>query len=83
MPVGNILTMDDLLKIQALLSEEGYGECRLKITIPVRNTQTLARVNEEFYYKNNKEGTPPDVEVVDVNVGNINFEYIVEENAES
>ena len=80
MPVANILTIDDLFKIQALLEDEGYGDVDLDITMGLKKP-SFDRVNEQFYYMNNKEGTPPDVEEVAVNIGNVHFKYVVKEDA--
>lgn len=81
MPIANILTLEDLYKIQALLEDEGYGDIDLDITVGLKKS-AFNKVNEEFYYMNNKEGTPPDVEEIEVKIGHVNFKYVMREDAE-
>lgn len=79
MQLNKVLKLEDLFKIQALLEDEGYGNCGLEVVIKVRNREIFEKVNEEYYYSNNKEGTPPDVDNINVKIGNINFKYVVDD----
>lgn len=83
MQLNKVLRTEDLFKIESLLSEEGYGDCGLEIVIRVRSKEILDRVNEEFYYSNNKEGTPPDVDDVNVLIGGTRFKYVVDEEKDA
>lgn len=80
MPIGNVLTLEDLSKIEAFLEEEGYADMGLEIVIPVREP-VFKKVNEEMYYMNNSEGVPPDVDEIEVRIGGVNFKYVVREDA--
>lgn len=82
MPIANILTLEDLYKIQAILEEEGYGNIDLDISLNLRKP-AFDKVNEEFYYMSNKEGTPPDVEKIEVKIGHVNFKYVLLEDEET
>ena len=64
------------------MEDEGYGDIDLDITVGLKKS-SFDRVNEEFYYMNNKEGTPPDVEEIEVTIGHVNFKYVLREAAES
>ena len=48
----------------------------------VRSDEVLKKVNEEFYYNGNKEGVPPEVDEVDVCIGNVHFKYVVAKDVE-
>ena len=82
MQLNKVLKLDDLAKIYGALDEEGYGDSGLEIVIRVRSKEILSKVNEEFYYENSKEGEPPEVDEVNVQIGGINFKYIVKEEPE-
>ena len=79
MSVSGILTADDLEKIAGLLEENGYIDKNITVVINVKNKETLSRINDDFYYRNNQEGVPPDVDEVNVTVSNTRFKYVVEE----
>ncbi len=80
MAIGNIITIDDLNKITDLLIENNYGAYGITISIPVRSKEILSRINDDFYYRNNGEGTPPDVEEINVEISGIKFRYYINEN---
>ncbi len=78
-----ILTLEDLYNIQNLLEVNGYGEIPLKIQIDVLTRERLKQINDTFYQYNvdNKEKTE-DFEQINVNVGNIEFQYKLTERDE-
>lgn len=78
-----ILTLEDLYNIQNLLDVNGYGEIPLKIQIDVLTKERLKQINDTFYQYNtdNKEKTE-DFEQINVNVGNIEFQYKLTERDE-
>lgn len=78
-----ILTLEDLYNIQNLLDVNGYGEIPLKIQIDVLTRERLKQINDTFYQYNtdNKEKTE-DFEQINVNVGNIEFQYKLTERDE-
>lgn len=78
-----ILTLEDLYNIQNLLEVNGYGEIPLKIQIDVLTKERLKQINDTFYQYNtdNKEKTE-DFEQINVNVGNIEFQYKLTERNE-
>ena len=82
MQLDRVLKVEDLVKIHAAMNEAGYGEDSFEIILKVRSQEVLNKINEEFYYNGTKEGTPPEAEEVAVDVGNIKFKYVVEENVE-
>ena len=81
MAIGTVLKSDDLEKIAALLSDNGYKDSNITIVINARTKDILDRVNEDFFYRNNQEGTPPDVNEVNVDINGIHFKYVVEEDS--
>ena len=81
MAIGTVLKSDDLEKIAALLSDNGYKDSNITIVINARTKDILDRVNEDLFYRNNQEGTPPDVNEVNVDINGIHFKYVVEEDS--
>ena len=79
MPINGMLNAEDLEKISELLEDNGYGQSNVIVVIPVQSKSILSRINDDFFYRNNEEGTPPDVDEVNVKVGNVRFKYMVEE----
>ena len=79
MLVNGILNGEDLEKISNLLEDNGYGQSNIVILIKVKNKEAISRINDDFFYRNNEEGTPPDVDEINVKVGNVSFKYVVEE----
>lgn len=83
-----ILKLEDLYALQTAISDAGYGEDDFEIVMRVRNRAVLEKVNEEFYYqegnanKDEAAAPPDDVDEVNVRIANVNFKYIVNENAE-
>lgn len=78
MPINGLLNSDDLEKISDLLEENGYGQSNITIVINVRSKDILSRINEDYFYRNNESGTPPEVDEVNVTVGNVKFKYVSE-----
>lgn len=79
MRLNKVLKLDDLARIYAAIDDEGYGDCGLEIILRVRNKEILNKVNEQFYYEDRKEGTPPDTDEVIVTIGGMTFKYIVDD----
>lgn len=82
MSVNGLLTSEDLEKIASLLEDGGYGTSDIMIVINVQSQGILDKINEDFFYRNNQEGTPPKVDEVKVSVGNVNFKYVVKDDGE-
>ena len=82
MPVKGLLTSTDLEKISEILTDNGYGDYDLCVVIKVQNKNSLSRINDDFFYRNNSEGTPPDVDEVNVDVGGVHFKYVVDEDGD-
>ena len=82
MQLDRVLKLDDLMKIEAAISEAGYGNDPLEITMKVRSEEVLKKVNEEYYYNGNKDGVPPEADEVDVSIGNVHFRYVVAKDVE-
>lgn len=79
MPVKGLLNTEDLEKISNLLEDNGYGQSDITVVINVRSRDILSRINDDFYYRNNEDGIPPDVDEINVTVGNVKFKYIINE----
>ncbi len=82
MQLDRVLKLDDLYKIQTAIVEAGYPNDRFEVTMEVRSDEVLKKVNEEYYYNGNKEGVPPEVDEVDVCIGNVHFKYVVAKDVE-
>lgn len=77
-----ILTSDDLIMISEFLNENGFSDAGLKILIRVEDKKTLCNINDDYFYrfesKDGKTNDNRDINKVDVNIGGIEFSYIVE-----
>lgn len=79
-----ILKLEDLLKLSSVLNNETmreYDLSNMMVTFSVDET-TLRKVNEEIFFSNNNTGTPEDVDEIVVNVNNVHFKYVLEEEDE-
>lgn len=72
-----MLKIDDLYNIAAAIDDAGYGGAPIEILIHVPSKDIMEKVNEEYFYANNGDGTPPDVDTVEVSVGDVKFRYII------
>lgn len=83
MQLDRILRLNDLFTIQEAIVDAGYGEDKLEITLKVRAVPILQQINVDLFYKENNEGEPPEeVDEVNVNIGNVHFKYVLDEDAE-
>lgn len=90
MPVNKILKGEDLSEIASWLIENGYSDAGLKIVIKVKDKQTLKNINDDYFYRfahyplnennENNDNAERDAEEIDVNIGGIDFQYVVDEN---
>lgn len=81
-----ILKLEDLLKLSSVLNNEtmreyDYDLSNMTMTFSVDET-TLRKVNEEIFFSNNNTGTPEDVDEIVINVNNVHFKYVLEEEDE-
>lgn len=81
-----ILKLEDLLKLSSVLNNEtmreyDYDLSNMTMTFSVDET-TLRKVNEEIFFSNNNTGTPEDVDEIVINVNNVHFKYVLEEEEE-
>lgn len=91
MSMKKILKGEDLSEIASWLIENGYSDANLKILIKVKDKQMLKNINDDYFYRfahykledgdENKENTNRDADQIDVNIGGIDFQYIVDENS--
>ena len=91
MPTNKILKGEDLSEIASWLIENGYSDANLKIVIRVKDKQTLKNINDDYFYRfdhyplnegeKNNENTNRDAEEIVVNIGGIDFQYVVDENS--
>lgn len=79
-----LLTLDDLYNIHNILDNNGYGEIPLKIQIDILTKERLKQINDSLYVYNtdNKEKVEDDFEQINVKIGNIEFQYKLNENYE-
>ena len=79
-----LLTLEDLYTIQGVLDENGYGDIPLKIQIDILTKERLKQINDSLYAHNtdNKEKVEDDFEQINVKIGNIEFQYKLNENYE-
>lgn len=84
MSVKKILTSEDLNAIADYLTENGYNEAGLKILIRIDDKQTLQNISDDYYYRfaANDENVKrkEDVNEVNVNIGDIEFSYVIRED---
>lgn len=75
-----VLTIEDLGLISNFFFDNALGDGNIVIEICVDDKETLKKVNEDFFYRLNKNGTLPkneDVSDVKVDIGDIHFKYVV------
>lgn len=79
-----LLTLEDLYNIQNILDNNGYGEIPLKIQMDILTKERLKQINDSLYAHNidNKEKVEDDFEQINVKIGNIEFQYKLNENYE-
>lgn len=79
-----LLTLEDLYTIQGVLDENGYGDIQLKIQIDILTKERLKQINDSLYAHNtdNQEKIEDDFEQINVKIGNIEFQYKLNENYE-
>jgi hypothetical protein len=79
-----LLTLEDLYNIQNILDNNGYGEIPLKIEMDILTKERLKQINDSLYVHNtdNKEKVEDDFEQINVKIGNIEFQYKLNEHYE-
>ena len=79
-----LLTLEDLYTIQGVLDENGYGDIPLKIQIDILTKERLKQINNSLYAHNtdNQEKVEDDFEQINVKIGNVEFQYKLNENYE-
>lgn len=80
MPITNkALKYDDAIKIARFLVENKYDKYGLTILSEFPSKDILNKVNEEFFYRVNKDTDekPIQCEEVNVSIEGINFKYIL------
>lgn len=78
-----ILTVDDLIKISSVLQNNilnEYDTSNLQITLNV-DEKTMKMVNENIFYSNNPNTNqkPEETDEILINVNNIHFKYVINE----
>lgn len=79
-----LLTLEDLFTIQGVLDENGYGDIPLKIQIDILTKERLKQINDSLsaYNTDNREKVEDDFKQINVKIGNIEFQYKLNENYE-
>jgi TnpA family transposase len=77
-----ILNSDDLEIISNFLNENGFSDAGLKILIQVDNKDMLRNINDDYFYRFASDGGSRanenrDADEVNVNIGGIEFSYVV------
>jgi hypothetical protein len=79
----NVLKYDNLLKIEEFLRENEFDSGNLSVVMYIETQERLNRINKDYYYKVNPNGTDvldQDVKDVNIQVGNVTFTYRLREN---
>ena len=83
----NVLKYDDLLKIEEFLRENELDNGNLSVVMYIETQERLNRINKDYYYKVNPNGTDAldqDVKNINIQVGNVTFTYrLREDNADN
>jgi hypothetical protein len=74
-----ILSLEDLFNIQNVLEREGYGELPLKIQVEILTKERMKTINEMLRQNGpqDNEDENEDYDQINVNVGNIEFQYVL------
>ena len=82
--MNTLVTLEDLYTIQGVLDENGYGDIPLKIQIDILTKERLKQINDSLYAHNtdNQEKVEDDFEQINVKIGNVEFQYKLNENYE-
>ena len=75
---GKILKPDDILKMQKFFQDNDYDIPNMQVVIEVNSEEALKKINEEYYFMQNKEGEPAETDEVNVCIGNVRYKYVVE-----
>ena len=79
----NLLKYDDLLKIEEFLRENELDNGNLSVVMYIETQERLNRINKDYYYKVNPNGTDAldqDVKNINIQVGNVTFTYKLRED---
>lgn len=79
----NVLKYDDLLKIEEFLRENELDNGNLSVVMYIETQERLNRINKDYYYKVNPNGTDAldqDVKNINIQVGNVTFTYKLRED---
>ena len=86
MQVNNsIIKLEDIIKVSAIMSENGFSDRGIVIHIPIKTQELLNKINEDLYYKNTTDEEkvcPNSVDEIVVNINGITFKYILDNGAE-
>lgn len=75
-----VLKFEDILKISAILEENGFSDANMTVVLGVASQALLNKINEDLFIRNKGENDgeiKSNVSEIDVNVNNINFKYIL------
>ena len=74
----NVLKYDDLLKIEEFLRENELDSGNLSVVMLIETQERLNRINKDYYFKANPNGTTPsnqDIKDINIKIGNVMFTY--------
>lgn len=77
-----VVKLDELIKLSTILKENDFSNKNLEIIVNVKSSELLNKINEEIYFKNKTDNSPPltHVDEIILNMNGIKFKYIVGEN---
>lgn len=79
-----VLKFEDILKISAILEENGFSDANMTVVLGVASQALLNKINEDLFIRNKGENDSEiksNVSEIDVNVNNINFKYVLTDDA--
>ncbi len=81
-----VLNYGDVMKISQELSKLNFHDYGLTIETKIHSRELFDKVNEEFFYRSNRDNPdtkPEECDVVTLHVNGINFRYVLDESQDS
>lgn len=77
-----ITKLENIIKLSEILKQNDFSNVNMEIIFKIKNIELLNRINEDIYYKNKTNDTPPikHVDEIVLNINGIKFKYILDEN---
>lgn len=69
------LTLSELNDLNEIIVNSSFNDTEMSITFHVPTQEILDKLNETFFYTNNKEGNPEKAKEINLTFGNDNVTY--------